>query len=87
MVVAPTLLGPDLEASPQVGKVFACKKLYWQEFGLRTAFAQIWRPGPKPPECWKHSKTNNHLEDLWTPNGLGPDLAAKTVFEMLEAEF
>ena len=26
MVVAPTLLGPDLEARPQVGKVFACEQ-------------------------------------------------------------
>ena len=87
MVDAPTLLGPDLEASHQVGKVFACKQIVsagiWAPDGLCPDLAAR----PQAARMLEHFKTYIHLEELWTPNGLGPDLAAKIAFEMLEAKF
>ena len=69
---------------PRLEKCLHVNNLYWQELELRTAFAQIWRPAPKPPECSRHFQKVRHLEDVRTPNGLGPDLAAKRVVELLE---
>ena len=87
MVDAPTLLGPDLEASHQVGKVFACEQIVLAGIRAPDGLCPDLAARPQAARMFETLLKVNHLEDVRTPNGLGPDLAAKRVVELFETRF
>ena len=85
MVVGPTLLGTDMEARPQVGKRVCMRTICIGR--NRSSGRPLPRSGGQAPSRQNVRATFqnvNHLEDARTPNGLGLDLAAKRVVEVLE---